>query len=253
MNKKHTVITELYDLCKNRHHFTITDAELKDVCRKHRFGNPFDATKFDHTAVLPEALLNDDVFIVTLGGGLHQFVTGIKLGYHTFEEITDADKIDWRYRRSVLNDINSSESNTLSMAYNQRIMHDFLYEDITASPKVYGSNRTQIPLKYHIGSHPIDAERVQVEIDYTMEYQGRVTAFEAKNRVRKDFNVFQLFNPYRYYLRSTAQKAVDSIMCCYVVRVSRDRLRLYLYSFQDPERPTSIRLERKAEYRLVPR
>ena len=32
-----------------------------------------------------------------------------------------------------------------------------------------------------------------------------------------------------------------------------DRLRLYLYSFPDPQRPASIRPERNAEYTLVPR
>ena len=173
-------------------------------------------------------------------------------GYHRFEPIPAERRYQWSYRRSILNNINTSESNILSVGYNQRIIHDFLYEDIAASPKVYSSNRTQIPLDYHIGSDRITATRVQVEIDFTLEYLGTITVFEAKNGAPDDFNVFQLFNPYRYYLQVTEGQPGIAINCCYLLRQG-DRLRLYLYSFTDPQNPASIRPERNAEYTLVPR
>ena len=173
-------------------------------------------------------------------------------GYHRFEPIPAERRYQWSYRRSILNNINTSESNILSVGYNQRIIHDFLYEDITASPKVYGSNRTQISLDYRIGDTAIDARRVQIEIDFTLEHQGAITVFEAKNGEPTDFNVFQLFNPYRYYLQVTEGQPGIAINCCYLLRQA-DRLRLYLYSFTDPQNPGSIRLERNAEYTLRPR
>ncbi len=151
-----------------------------------------------------------------------------------------------------MNNINTSESNILSVGYNQRIIHDFLYDDIAASPKVYGSNRTHIPLDYQIGDIEINAERVQVEIDLTMEYQGAITVFEAKNGAPADFNVFQIFNPFRYYKRATEGIEGVSIKACYLLRQG-SQLILFLYSFADPRSPGSIYLERNAEYRLVPR
>lgn len=255
MNRKQKVLTELYARCKRRGDFVFTNEEdLKPVCAKFAFKNPFDATKIDTSRGLPEALKQDDMFVIHLGQGKHQFVPGIANGYHRFERVPEERTYQWRYRRSLLNNINTSESNTLSMADNQRIIHDFLYEDIAASPKSYGSNRTHIPLQYRIGNTDVNIDRVQVEIDFTMEYLGQVTFFEAKNGDPEDFNVFQLFHPFRYYVKSAKERGLDvkAVQCCYLVRQA-DRLRLYLYSFSDPDNPASIYLERNAEYNLVPR
>ena len=252
LNKKQTVITDLYSLCKARGDLDFNNEEVRAASARVGFGNPFDATKLDNSGALPKALVDDDVFIVHLGRGRHRFVSGIAIGYHAFESIPEERRYQWPYRRSLLNNVNTSESNILSVAYNQRIIHDFLYEDIAASPKVYSSNRTHIPLDYHIGGDEINVSRVQVEIDFTAEYQGAVTVFEAKNGDPTDFNVFQLFNPFRYYSGLGAAKDIPivNINGCYLLRQG-DRIRLYLYSFDDPRDPGSIQLLHNAEYTLV--
>ena len=274
-NNKGDVLTLLYRWCRYRGNLVFDNDEVRRVCDKIGFGNQFDVTKLDDSADLPHALVAEDVFVVHLGSpgpqqgkrrrrrqpgegrrrkppARHQFVHGISNGYHEFEPISEGHHYNWPYRRSILNNINTSESNILSVGYNQRIIHDFLYEDITASPKVYGSNRTRIPLNYRVGSDEINISSVQVEIDLTLEHQGEITVFEAKNGEPVDFNVFQLFNPFRYYWRATQSPPVTSINCCYLLRQD-NRLRLYLYSFDDPQTPGSIRFKRNAEYTLVPR
>ena len=283
-NRKGDVLNLLYRWCRYRGNLVFDNDEVRRVCDKIGFGNQFDVTKLDNSADLPSALAAEDVFVVHLGTperrrgerrqppARHQFVHGIFHGYHEFEPIPEERRYQWLYRRSILNNINTSESNILSVGYNQRIIHDFLYDDITASPKVYGSNRTRIPLDYRIGQDRVSVYRVQIEIDLTLEYLRQITVFEAKNGFPRDFNVFQLFNPFRYYLPltqteseslvppeerpdflSTARAESDiSINCCYLLRQD-NRLRLYLYSFDDPQNPGSIRLERNAEYTLVPR
>lgn len=253
-SKKQAVIARLYAQCKERRDYVFDNSQVRKVAAEIGFGNPFDATKWDNSAKLPAELRNDDVFVIHLGEGRHKFVSGITIGYHKFESIHEGRKYEWPYRRSALNNINTSESNILSVGYNHRIIHDFLYQDIAASPKVYGSNRTQIPLTYRIGDDEITVSRVQVEIDYTTEYLGDVTVFEAKNGEPVDFNVFQLFNPFRYYfdLSSTKDISVKTVNCCYLLRLKdKHRLRLYLYSFTDPQDPGSIELLRNAEYKLV--
>ena len=245
-------IEALYAECKARGSMAFDNVLASKICRDVGFKNHFDVTKIDSSAGLPDALVRDDAFIVHLGQGEHQFVYGISAGYHKFEPIPDSHKIQWPYRRSILNNINTSESNILSVGYNQRIINDFLYEDIAASPKIYGSNRTHIPLNYRIGNDEISVRRVQVEIDMTLEYLGAITVFEAKNGDPADFNVFQLFNPHRYYLQATESLQGVSVDCCYLLRYG-NRIRLYLYRFEDPQLPASIRLARSAEYALVER
>lgn len=250
-SKKKQVLERVYKVCQASGIFVFNNDLVREICAQVDLKNHFDVTKIDSSAALPEALRRDDVFVVHLGGS-HQFVRGVAAGYHRFEPIPDYAKFQWHYRPSILNNINTSESNILSVGYNQRIIHEFLYEDITASPKVYGSNRTKIPLDYRLGEDRISASSVQVEIDMTMEREGAITVFEAKNGRPPDFNVFQLFNPYRYYLRETQGAQGVSIDCCYLLR-SASRLRLYLYRFQDPRDPGSIQLVRNAEYELVER
>ncbi len=251
-SKKKQVLEALYAVCKERGNFVFSNEEVKEACARIGFVNPFEATKIDSSLLLPNTLAADDAFVIHLGNGNHQFVFGIGAGYHRFETVPESSKRKWPYRRSILNNINTSESNILSVGINQRVIHDFLYEDITASPKTYGSHRTKVPLSYRIGGDNIDADKVQVEIDLTMEHQNKITVFEAKNGEPLDFNVFQLFSPYRYYLREIERIKMFSINCCYLLRQD-DRLRLYLYTFDDDRNPESIRLIRNAEYTLFER
>ena len=256
-NKKQTIIARMYTVCRERSNLTFNNDEVRDIANELGFKNYFDATKIDNSARLPEALRRDDVFVVHLGRGRHRFVHGIAEGYHNFELIPEERRRHWQYNPSILNNVNTSESNIISVAYNQLVLQDFLYGSTSISPRVYGSNRTRITLIYRVGNDTIDADRVQVEIDLTLEHMGEITAFEAKNGTPRDFNVFQLFNPYRYYLQATEGMGASAIQCCYLLRKRNrrlgDRLRLYLYTFTDPQNPGSIRLERNAEYTLVPR
>lgn len=131
-NLKQTVIARLYALCREREDMTFDNNEVRAICEEVGFGNHFDVTKIDRSAALPETLRRDDVFVVHLGREgnqptRHQFVSGIANGYHTFEPIPEDCRQQWSYQPSILNNINTSESNTLSMGYNQRIIHAFLY------------------------------------------------------------------------------------------------------------------------------
>lgn len=238
--KKKQALERLYKECQARGRFAFDNDLAREICAQVGFKNHFDVTKIDSSAALPDALRKDDVFVVHLGGGRHQFARGIDAGYHRFETIPDSGKFQWQYRRSILNNINTSESNILSVGYNQRIIHDFLYEDIAASPKVYGSNRTHIPLDYRIGGDRISVSRVQVEVDMTMERQDAITVFEAKNGEPPDFNVFQLVQPVSLLSEGNARRARRL-----------DRL-LLSASVSVPLAPVSLPLPRPAQPRLNP-
>ena len=252
LSKKQTVITELYAQCKARGNLVFDNEEVKAVCARVGFGNPFDVTKLDNSAVLPSSLVDDDVFVVHLGRGRHQFVSGIAVGYHEFESIPEERRYQWPYRRSILNNVNTSESNSLWAAFNQGIIHDFLYADFAEPPRIHFSESSQISLDCRIGADEVNATRVRVNLGFTAEMRGCITAFEAKHGDPLDFNVFRLFNPFRYYLASVQDLSSLAIRGCYLLR-QENRLRLYLYSFADPRDPGSIQLLCNAEYALVER
>jgi hypothetical protein len=258
MGKKKELLVELFEHCRQVGNMEFDNDLVKQLARKHGFGNPFDVTKIDNSAKLPEDLRSADYFLIHLGEGRHRFVKGISLGYHTFEPILNEESIEWKYRKSLLNEFDTSESTILSVASNQRILHDFLYDDIVASPKVYNSRKTNTDLTYWIGNQFVNAHRLQIEIDLTVELHGHVTVFEGKKGFPEDFAIYQIFHPFKYYtnLKNANRLPVHEITGCYVLQKQGDQtstLRIYNYTFDDSEHLESIRLLKKAQYQLIRR
>jgi hypothetical protein len=157
-----------------------------------------------------------------------------------------------------LNEVDTSESNILSVASNQRIIHDFLYEDIIESPRVYNARRTKADISYKIGDQIIQAKNLQIEVDLTLENKGVVTVVEGKNGFPADFAVYQLFHPYKYYkmLEKRHNLLIKQITCCYILRVKKidnSVIRIYNYTFTDENSIDSIKLLKKGEYELFKR
>jgi len=258
MGKKQEVLTELFKVCKDRNDYIFDNNLVKEISKKFNFANPFDVTKLDNTSVFPKIMLDNDYFIIHLGQGKHKFVKGIDNGFHKFEKIEKQNIFNWKYRKSILNEFDTSESNILSVVFNQRIIHDFLYEDIVASPKMYGSRRTKTSFEFNIGTEKIKAENLQMEIDLTTEYNGNVSIFEGKNKFPDNFAVYQIYFPFLYYyqLKEKNRLNISEINCCYVLRDRNDDhsvIKIYQYTFSNPKDMTSIKLIKSHQYNLEKR
>ena len=202
---------------------------------------------------------------VSYGNGNHKFVKGIKNVYHDFEPIKK--EIKWKYKKSMLNLYNTSESNILSVANNQRILHDFLFGkdtefddiDISKRPKTYFPHRTKTSFSYNIGKNiTIELEKIQIEIDLTIEYSGTVGIFEAKNGKLDSFAVYQIYHPFLYYHKAKKDidinKKLKKIICVYLVRTVKEDinyLNLWAYTFSNPYDISTIKLLKSATYKLI--
>ena len=265
MNKKHKVIETLYKNCKKNNYFIFDNKEVKKISAKIGFGNPFDVTKIDSKEKLPKLLIKEDVAVIHLGSGTHQFVKGAHNLYHNFEAIQNT--IEWRYKKSLLNQFNSSESNILSVANNQRILHNFLFEqdlefshnDIAKRSKTYFPHRTKTSFEYQIDDLKVAPKNIQIEIDLTIEFDGIIGVFEAKNGVPNSFSIYQLYHPFLYYYNANKtgllNGEIKEIYGIYVVREKEDNfdvLRLWGYTFENPLNINSIKLIKSAAYKLIP-
>lgn len=262
---KKDIIKEIFLICKEKNDFIFDNKLVKEILRKFRLNtNPYDITKLDNIEKFPEILKKEDYCIIHLGGGKHQFIKGINNIYHKFEKINKDEIIKWPYRPSILNDFSVSESSVLSLCFNHRIIHDFLYHDIVANPKVYNSERkNKVSFDYKIGNVSMKFENLQIEIDLTIEHNGYVTIFEGKNAINSNrwldnFNIFQLYNAFRYYFEIKKTKKIDikKITACYLIRQKRNKdsvVRLYNYTFENPVDIATIKLLKKREYILEKR
>lgn len=146
---KKDVIAEIFKICNKKNNFLFDNNLVKDISKKCNFGNPFDVTKIDNKSKLPDILVKNDYAIIYLGSGKHRFIKGIKKVFHNFEPVQK--EIEWVYKKSLLNEYNTSESNILSVANNQRILHNFLFGkdkefndvEIPYRLKTYFSRRTK--------------------------------------------------------------------------------------------------------------
>ena len=265
IGKKNQVITELFRVCRRKNNYIFHNDLVKNICKKVGFGNPFDVTKLDNIKKFPEILIKNNYAILHKGQGKHQFIKGIDKVFHKFEPIQK--KIDWKYKKSLLNQYNSSESNILSVANNQRILHHFIFNqdrefediDIEKRPKTYFPHRTKTSLEYFVGKGiKLQLDSIQIEIDLTIEFQGIIGIFEGKNGRPENFSIYQLYHPFLYYFnanRKTELKGkIKNIFCVYVLREKSkcgDLLKLWAYTFKKPLDITSIVFIKSAEYKLI--
>ncbi len=260
LSRKKQVLETLFQECQQRGNMEFTNEDVRRVAQQVGFSNPFDATKVDTREILPKSIRDQGYCLAHTGRGKHLFIPELVNWYHDFELIKPDEVFRWRYRKSLLNDLGGGEASTLSLALNQRILHDFIYEDVVATPKVYIPGRTRVDLEYFVGTTQLIAKDQQLEMDLTLEYQGTVTVLEAKSKFLTNFAVYQMFHPIKYYLQRALELGIEipHINACYALsarqgRSSITQVRMYLYAFDDPDRLDSIRLVRKAEYHLLQR
>jgi len=238
---------------------------VKEISKKIGFGNPFDATKLDNKNLLPEIMIENDYALIHLGGGNHQFIKGIDKVYHKFEPMQNT--IQWDYKKSILNEYNSSESNTLSVANNQRILHYFLFGedtefdnvDILQRPKTYFPHRTKTSFSYNFGKAlHLNMRNIQIEVDLTIEFKGKIGVFEGKNGIPDDFLFIKfiiLF--YIIYKASLLEQMVGKIKEIYGIYVVKSieggitNLKIWAYTFENPLDITSIKFVKSACYQLI--
>ncbi|MDR0812213.1 MAG: hypothetical protein LBN23_08115 [Paludibacter sp.] len=263
-NKKHLVINELFKICSEKGNFEFHNDLVKDISKKFDFGNPFDVTKLDNKNKLPKLLIENDYAIIHIGSGKHKFIKGIEKVYHEFEPIQQ--KIDWEYKKSLLNQYNTSESNILSVANNQRILHHFLFGkdtefddvDILKRPKTYFPHRTKTSFEYFFGDTKMELKNIQIEVDLTIEFQGYIGVFEGKNGTPDSFSIYQIYHPFLYYFKANENTElkgkIKDIFSVYVVREKgkeNDTLKLWAYTFENPLDITTIKFIKSASYKLI--
>ena len=257
-SSKREVLARVFDLCQARGEYVFHNDLVQEVSQQLGFSNKYDATKIDHSSKYPANMQQGKGwFLVHLGKGFHQFVEDQSLGFHQFERVDEEEAVEWQYVPSILNDFDSSEANVLSIAYNQLILHDFLYGDRRANPQVYFARRTKHTGDYTVSGKRVEVTQVQLEMDLVLERKSNVTIFEAKKGFHEDFATYQLFHPHLYFekYRRDGTLKIGDIQCCFLQKHEASGfnvMRFHLYRFHERQLD-SIELIRKKEYILSQR
>ncbi len=259
--KKQRVLSDLWQTVRVKgEQYIFSNSQVEELCRKHGFQNKYDLTKIDASDILPENMVDDDVFIVHLGRGMHRFVKGIEKGYHNLEAPLKTINID--YVKHHLDSLDAGEAGLLSLIFNQGVVQHFVTGDRRENVRIHLPGRTRRTednsFRYWVGATEVEVKGLQIEMDFIIEYQCHVAFAEAKRGSKwKDFSVSQIYLPFRKLLKMKDRLMEDFDVLCMFALMRRnetggDIIRMYQYNFSDPERMDSIQMVKSIEYALVP-
>jgi hypothetical protein len=139
------------------------------------------------------------------------------------------------------------ESQYVDTAFNTGLLQHFLGID-RMYLTIRGRERTK-PFQFHLSGITIDTNSVQIEVDGGYEALSDIVLVEAKIGLPKQFNVRQLYYPFRYFADLVPEKRVRTVfMACIPTST---QYYLYEYAFPAPLDPMSAHVPRCGLYRLV--
>ncbi|MDD9802184.1 MAG: hypothetical protein OXU53_06490 [Deltaproteobacteria bacterium] len=253
--KKKQVLADLFAQCRARGTMIFTNEEVSETADRIGFENPYDAVNIDQISQIPDVMRKADFTLIHVGEGAYMFVRGLSTAFHEFEPIPSNCVFMRKYRHGILDELDTSKDDILSVGMNQRILPDFLPDEFAAIPNIYNTRPTKKSLDYTFNETPIQATNLQIEMDMACEYDNCVTIFKGKSVPTPDFPVHQLFHPWLYFttLRENGEIESKGLGCCYLMHFTQGEalvVRLYMYEF-GKKNPASISLKRCAEYRLA--
>jgi len=81
--------------------------------------------------------------------------------------------------------------------------------DVINRPKTYFPHRTKTSFEYSFGNEAkLELKNIQIEIDLTIEFNGIVGVFEAKNGNSDSFSIYQIYHPFLYYYNANKQDTI---------------------------------------------
>lgn len=206
--------------------------------------------KIDHRDNLPELFKQHDLSILTTSMSTYRI--GPFKTFHTLPAWTvpgeDTQMLKFPPNLETLDFLNlTSEPGVINAANATSMLSEFAGEDLMLT--VAGRMRTSefdFSVNTDIGqTQLVSVQRAQMEIDAGYEGGSKLILFEVKNHSAKDFNLRQLYYPYRTWADRLRKKVVPVFLT-----FSNDVFDFYEFQFETPTNFSSAILTRHKRYML---
>ena len=222
--------------------FEISSSELNDYSKPMSGPDARILVKFDSSHQLPEALRESGLAPITVNRA--RFAVGAFDMYSELPPLEDAELRIVRFE-SPYDAMNAakvtSESLALLVASASRVIDEFAGADVELS---FFGKVVMKTLDFSVSQHGGEAVRfvgsgMQIELDAVFENDQQMLLVEAKIRRPRDFNVRQLYFPYRHF-REKTEKVIRPILMVY----DRGVFEFIEYHFADPQNMSSFEIVR---------
>lgn len=200
-------------------------------------------TKFDHSNQLPKIFADNNITILPDSRGnyiLGKFKIFEDLKYKNLKPIPM--KIPDFIQSLDITKI-TSESSALNIAHMSNMI-DFVMQTKQNEPQsllTLSGRMSSGSLQYNILNsdkklHKFTVENAQIEIDGSYENLNNIIIVEAKNKIPKDFNIRQLYYPFRMYQNLNTTKDITPVFFTY----ADDIFAFHIFKFTDVMNYSSI-------------
>jgi hypothetical protein len=207
--------------------------------------------KVDSSADLPEALRRHGYFILPVKNGEYLLVRGE--GFHRLEEAGEAmvfrPQLDFDLTTLGVGD---SESQHLDYCFHVGLIEHFA--KLTGLRQTIRGRKRMPAIDFHVGNlGPIHVDSgVQIEVDLGCEGRGDVILIEAKTGQPRDFNIRQLYYPYRMWREEIPHKRVRPWFFSTRISGGQRRYSFWEYRFTDDGQYLSLELVRSETFVVQP-
>lgn len=232
-SEKQAIITAS-QIKKSCQDFTKTGAkEVRILCKQ------------DTREKRPKVFQDKGLFLLPIKNGIYAIIEGE--GYMEIPTCTTKEdyvsKLEFQLDTAKVGD---SEMQHLDFAYAASIIRSFM-EDDKLILTIRGRKFTP-RFSFKVGSHKIEAESVQTEVDAGYESDKQVVLVEAKNSTNTNTNTIirQLYYPFRQWQYYT-KKPVKTLF----FEKKNKIYHLFLFEFKDVENYNSVQLVKSKSYQII--
>lgn len=232
---------EIVEQIKEHKAFYITANEIK------QYKEPRLMSKWDNSASLPEPLKKNKINILPVSRS--KYVLSDFILYEPIPDIIDSvsniKKVKIPEFESINIDNINSEANAINVLILSKILDDFLNvkENFATFNGRMGTGMFDFKVKTRTDYLTISVANAQCEIDGGFENEKSVVILEAKNVVKEDFHIRQLYYPYRLW-SNRVKKPIRLVFSVYSNKI----FRLFEYRFNEINNFSSIELIQQKQY-----
>ena len=227
---EHIIKCNNIDLTKN---YQLISSELIKKSKTSWIGkqNQFEPRllcKMDTSNLRPNIFKINNICIISIKNGIYALTK--ENIYIPLNKCSCVPKIIINTTDSLILEIGDSEISMLDKLYYNNIISNIIGEDIKYGPLLGGRHRCNFDTI--IGSTNIKIEGSQYETDGCYETENFVCIIEAKSIECNDFNIRQLYYPYREVYKKVGNK--KQIICLFICKDKKNNLTIHKFKWINP-------------------
>ena len=183
--------------------------------------------KIDSSNSRPKIFKDNNIYMISVKNGTYALIKQniyIPLKYEDIPVNIIKNKSD-----CLLLSIGESETSMLDKLYYNNVLSNIIGEKIVYGPLLGG--RHYCSFKTNIGSHFIEIQGSQYETDGCYETENYVCIVEAKSCKLHDFNIRQLYFPFREVYDKIQNK--KKIICLFICKDKDNIIHIFKYKWND--------------------